>query len=597
MCEHAARCPGCPLIALPYAEQLAHKAADVTRARARYPALAAVRVLPTLPADPITEYRTRAKLVIGEDGSLGLYEKGAEHVVLDIPGCRVLSPSLALVAKTLRTHLKRHGAAAWRAVDLREVKTPGNVARVLVTIVVERGKELRLESLREEALALASESPSIAGVAANFHDKEGPRILGSETMHLFGETGALDRLGASTQHATFGAFAQAHRGQAKAIHELVARALLEPPKDRRVSVVDLYGGSGAIALALASRGADVTLVESYAPAATHAKEAATQQGLALETIVAETAGALASFVRQKRTFDAAVVNPPRRGIDPAARQALGTLAPEVLAYVSCDPVTLARDLDHLARLGFVIDALQPIDMIPLTDHTETVVVLRRGEAPLPVVLFEDDDVVAVAKAPHEPTTPQGEHATSLLRRVRRLPRFAEAVPIHRLDAGTSGVVFFARDASRVHRFAQALGADSAEKIYVALVRGETTAEGTVDRSLHEGKRTLEATTHWKRIETLGGHSLLEVRPEEGRTHQIRRHLAAIRHPVLGDARYGHPASNRYFEEKHGLDRTFLHCARIAITHPRTRAALVVEAPLAGDLEGVLERLRASTLNK
>jgi 23S rRNA (uracil1939-C5)-methyltransferase len=574
------------------------KQGDVSHARGHYPALAQVTVLPTLGADPITGYRTRAKLVVGGDGSLGLYEDGAEHVVLDIPGCRVLSPALALVANAIRSHRKQGDATtttAWRAVDLREVDTPGSGApRVLVTLVVERSKDLRLETLRDEARTLAREAPSVAGVSVNFHDGKSPRILGSETMHLVGETGAMDRLGGSTQHATFGAFAQAHRGQAAKVHDLVAHALLPPghaSRRHRVSVVDLYGGSGAIALALAERGAEVTLVESFGPAATRAQEAAARQGLTLETIVAEAAPALATFVRQKRRFDAAVVNPPRRGIDPVARQALARLAPDVVAYVSCDPVTLARDLDHLARLGFATSELQPLDMIPLTDHTETVAILRRGDPPSPVVLLEDADVIAVAKAPHEPTTPQGEHATSLLARVQRLPGFAEAAPIHRLDVGTSGAVFFARHPSKVHPWSQALGAESAEKVYLALVRGETAEHGRVDRPLEDGKRRLEATTLWKRITTLGGHSLLEVRPEEGRTHQIRRHLAAIHHPVLGDARYGHTPSNRYFEEKHGLDRTFLHCQRIAISHPNTGNPVVVQAPLAGDLEGVLERLR------
>jgi len=86
-----------------------------------------------------------------------------------------------------------------------------------------------------------------------------------------------------------------------------------------------------------------------------------------------------------------------------------------------------------------------------------------------------------------------------------------------------------------------------------------------------------------------GHSVLRVVPEQSRTHQIRRHLAAIGHPVLGDERYGHPPTNRFFEEKNSLDRTFLHCVRLEFVHPRTQQRLIVEAPVPGDLRAVLER--------
>jgi 23S rRNA (uracil1939-C5)-methyltransferase len=578
-CEHAERCAGCPLIALSYGEQLDHKTRKVEEALARYPDLSRARVLPALGADPVVGYRGRAKLVVGPGGRLGLYERGSGHEVLDLPHCRVLSPAVATVAAAIREILARHAELALSAVDLRDVGGPDSAPRVEVTLVVERGPSFRLEALRKEAEALAEREPSIASMAVNFREPGSPRILGAETMRLLGDPGA-----------TFGAFEQAHRGQAQRIHELVGAALPSPAS----RVLDLYGGSGAVGIALAARGAEVVLVESFEPAVARAKRNAHEAGLELETLTTDAAEALGALVRRGRTFDAVVVNPPRRGMDVAARQALGRLAPPLVAYVSCDPVTLTRDLDHLARLGLRAQELQPLDMIPLTDHVETVAFLRRGEPPLPERVYEDEDVIAAVKSPHEPTTPQGEHETSLLDRVRRIPGCASAVPIHRLDVGTSGVVLFAKHPSRVHVWAQALADDAAEKVYLALVRGMPPERGTVDRGLREGKRTVSATTRFVAVERLAGHALLEVRPDEGRTHQIRRHLAALGHPVLGDARYGHAASNRYLEEKHGLDRTFLHSGKITLAHPRTGRRLVLEAPLAGDLDAVLARLRMAS---
>jgi 23S rRNA (uracil1939-C5)-methyltransferase len=152
------------------------------------------------------------------------------------------------------------------------------------------------------------------------------------------------------------------------------------------------------------------------------------------------------------------------------------------------------------------------------------------------------------------------------------------------------VCLLAKRKSAVAALAAALAAG--EKQYLALVRGVTRDKGSVRRPLRDGDKTRNARTRYTRLQVVGGHSLLRVRPDEGRTHQIRRHLAAIRHPVLGDARYGDPASNRHFEHEHGLDRSFLHLAKIELTDPKTRRSLVLESALAGDLAAVCDHLQA-----
>jgi len=87
---------------------------------------------------------------------------------------------------------------------------------------------------------------------------------------------------------------------------------------------------------------------------------------------------------------------------------------------------------------------------------------------------------------------------------------------------------------------------------------------------------------------VGGHSLLAVLPEQGRTHQIRRHLAGIGHPVVGDARYGDPRTNQHFEHRHGLDRTFLHLSFLRLQ--RAGGPLELRSDLAPDLAAALDSL-------
>jgi 23S rRNA (uracil1939-C5)-methyltransferase len=175
---------------------------------------------------------------------------------------------------------------------------------------------------------------------------------------------------------------------------------------------------------------------------------------------------------------------------------------------------------------------------------------------------------------------------SLLERVQELPGLSDAVPVHRLDAGTSGAILFATSGAQASAWSDALAEPSAEKVYLALCRGISRDKGVVNRPLVERGKPKPARTRYRRLEVVGGHSLLEVHIDTGRTHQIRRHLAAIGHPILGDARHGHAPSNRHFEERHGLDRPFLHCTRLAL------GGLVAEAPLPGDLASVLASLRA-----
>jgi 23S rRNA (uracil1939-C5)-methyltransferase len=359
----------------------------------------------------------------------------------------------------------------------------------------------------------------------------------------------------------------------------------------RARVLDLYGGSGAISLALAKSDYPVTMVESFAPATNNARTAADAQGIRLDVRTGDVAEAAAAMADAGETFDAVVMNPPRRGVSPAAREAISLLGAPLLIYVSCDPDTLARDLDHFSRLGYNASEIAPFDMIPLTEEVETVSVLRRSPPAPPRLIYEDEDILIVDKGPHEPIVQEdGEYGSSLLGRCARLPTVTDnkLEPIHRLDAGTSGLCMLARNEKARALWSNAL-ASTGRLIYLAAAKGVTPAKGAITRDLREGGRAYPARTRYRRLAIASGHSILRVIPDGGRTHQIRRHLAAIGHPVIGDERYGHLPTNRYFEEKHGLDRSFLHLVRIEIAHPKTGARLLIESTLPGDLRSALER--------
>jgi 23S rRNA pseudouridine1911/1915/1917 synthase len=164
--------------------------------------------------------------------------------------------------------------------------------------------------------------------------------------------------------------------------------------------------------------------------------------------------------------------------------------------------------------------------------------------------------------------------------------------VHRLDRDTSGLLVVARN-DAVHRALQALIRSRAlEREYLALVKGRPPARsGTIDAPLGRDRRvrtrmstdTAEgraAVTHFETERVLDGYTLLRVRLETGRTHQIRAHLKAIGHPVVGDPEYGHAGLL-------GLPRQFLHAERLAFDHPVTGERIDVRSPLPEDLSAVL----------
>jgi 23S rRNA (uracil1939-C5)-methyltransferase len=583
-CQHAGRCPGCPYLGLAYAEQLATKQARVTEFCRRYPELSDVLVAAVAPADPVVGYRRRAKCVVAGQ-RLGLYAAGT-HEVVDVCDCRVLDPRLAEVLGAIRSLLP------WQplgAVDLKLVDAGVLVTWVVTDPVDVRKLALLVRTAEERTTRLVEVCPSVCGVALGLREAGAIQLLGHTLRELRGEMHPRCRAGADApwHYAAHGTFAQAHAGQEQLLQTAI-QAALAPVLDqaRAPEVLELFAGSGAFALGLAARGARVTAVESFAPAAELASRAAVAQQLDVTVLPADATRIVRDLVAVGKHVDAIVLNPPRRGLAAELRALLPRLDPRLMVYVSCEPATLARDLAALARLGWHARRLQPFDMMPLTAEVESLALLEPGPVPPPRVIHADERLLAVDKPPHEPTIPQGEYATSLLDRVRRLPGAEDAVAVHRLDLETSGVCLFARRPADVPELARALR--SGEKVYSGLVRGVVHKKGSISRSLTERGRQVEARTRYVRARVVGGHSLLWVRPDTGRRHQIRRHLGAIGHPLLGDERYGDRASNQYFWLRHGLDRAFLHCERIRLVLDGQTLELL--APLAPDLVSVLEAL-------
>jgi len=216
------------------------------------------------------------------------------------------------------------------------------------------------------------------------------------------------------------------------------------------------------------------------------------------------------------------------------------------------------------------------------------------------VVYEDEHLLVVDKPAGVVVHPGAGHASGTLVHglAGRAAGGEEDRPgiVHRLDRDTSGLLVVARSDEAHERLQQLIRERQVERRYTALVRGRPRSwRGTIDAPIGRDRddptrRSLdtdtprEAVTHFEVAELLGGHALLDVRLETGRTHQIRVHLAAIDLPVVGNPVYGVPES--------ALGRQFLHANRLAFTHPFNGERVEVESPLPDDLVAYLERLSA-----
>ncbi len=163
-------------------------------------------------------------------------------------------------------------------------------------------------------------------------------------------------------------------------------------------------------------------------------------------------------------------------------------------------------------------------------------------------------------------------------------------PAHRLDRGTSGVVLCSADPATRGAVGKAFEAGRVHKTYLTLVHGRTRRKGILRRALSDGRRgrPLPAVTRYTLVRWLGPFSLVRVRPETGRKHQIRRHLAQIGHPVVGDSRWGRtgppPAG--------APDRLWLHAAGLTLEASEGLAAWDVACPLPAELQAHVDALEA-----
>jgi 23S rRNA (uracil1939-C5)-methyltransferase len=348
-CPVAESCGGCDVMHLSRAAELEQKARMLSETLERVGGVE-VTPAPLATAGQSHGYRSRVRFHVGQHGKLGFFARGS-HQLVEVPGCLVADPRINQALSQIRRLARRFpGAlAGFSDVELRAGES-GIIARFVPKDGI---RPIAAEPLLR---ALGKE----LGVAAS--EREAQKL--SEKRMLPGETFV---------EIPADAFSQIN----VAVNAVLVSAVVEGARARGLkSFCDLFAGVGNFALPLARAGLTGVMVERTPSAVQAAQRAATEQRISgLKTRSADATRALTDLVREGQRFELVVLDPPREGA-PEVVAGIAGLTPRAVAYVACDPVTLARDLKPLLAAGLRVVSVQGFDMFPRTHHFETLVWLE-----------------------------------------------------------------------------------------------------------------------------------------------------------------------------------------------------------------------------
>ena len=396
-CPHFPTCSGCSLIGVPYAEQLEAKlraVGDLFK-ESTLRTFQAASINAITPSPKPYGYRNRVRLVprrAGENVALGLFLAGSHHVV-DIPGCPVQSAGINDVVEVIRASVRDLNIPLYdevthtgrlRFVTVREAMATGELLVGFVTLS---------EAFPEgDALVdrVMHECRRVVGVVQNINPAKGNVILGPTNRLLVGRDYLEEIVCDVRLRLGIADFFQINT----AVAEKAYRAIVEnvtgggtvgkpSAGTARIVLLDLYAGVGTIGLAASRYVRHVYGIEESGESVTLAQAAARANGIDnvefQQGLVEQRLGQLAAALRKEGVSGgglAAVVNPPRKGLDPAVIDALLEARPGRIAYLSCAPRTLIRDLIRLTDGGYRVARVELFDMFPQTEQVETLVMLE-----------------------------------------------------------------------------------------------------------------------------------------------------------------------------------------------------------------------------
>ena len=379
-CPYDKKCGGCSLLAHDYEEQLKLKKERLAKLLSPYGRLDEV-----IGMDDPLHYRNKVHAVFTTDkkGNIisGVYEEGT-HKVVAVDNCLIENEKADAIIATIRKLLpsfklkvydEDRRTGLFRHVLIRTAHSTGQIMVVLVL------SSTMFPSKNNFVKALLKEHPEITTIVMNINDKKTSMVLGDREQTIYGKGYIEDVLCGNTFRISPKSFYQVNSVQTEILYN---KAIEFAGLKGNETVIDAYCGIGTIGITVAShmaKGGSVIGVELNPDAVRDAIANAKRSSVDNIRFYCDDAGRFMTKMAAKgQHADVVFMDPPRSGSDEAFLSCVAKLAPSRIVYISCGPDTLARDLGVLKKKGYKVEKMVGVDLFPMTEHAETVVLLSKG---------------------------------------------------------------------------------------------------------------------------------------------------------------------------------------------------------------------------
>jgi len=372
-CKICTACGGCQYQQLEYASQLAIKTKRVENALKRIAHLENVKVKPCIGMKEPYHYRNKIQMPFGKDrfGNIvyGFYKENS-HEIIPVDECMIENKKASPILKTIKDLLKKHKLTIYNENNglglLRYVlvRTSHHYDELMVVLVT---TEMNFPGQRNFIDELVKLHPEITTIVENVNSRHTNVILGNRDKILYGKGFIKDDILGLTFNISASSFFQVNPVQVEVLYQ-TALDLIDVSKDQ--VVLDAYSGVGTIGLIAAKRAKKVISVEISHQAHLNAIENAKNNQIANIEFYEDDAS---KFINEyPNQLDVVIMDPPRKGSDEKFLSSLLSRKLKQIIYISCDPETLARDIEYLKK-KYEVTLVQPVDMFPFTSHVETIV--------------------------------------------------------------------------------------------------------------------------------------------------------------------------------------------------------------------------------
>ncbi len=375
-CPYLRECGGCNFLSQSYEAELASKQKLVEGLLKSY-----CKVEPILRMEQPDHYRHKVHVVFDHDRKgnpiSGVYEEGT-HRVISVEQCLIHNEKADAIIKTIRGLLK-----SFKILTYDEDTGYGLLRHVLIRtgyyskeimVVLVLGSPI-LPSKNNFVKALRKEHPEITTVVVNVNDKKTSMVLGEKEQVIYGKGYIEDTLCGKTFRISPKSFYQVNPVQTERLYQ---KAIELAGLKGTETVVDAYSGIGTIGLVASDHAKRVIGVELNKDAVKDAiANAKRNQAEHIEFYNNDAGVFLSQMAEQGESVDVVFMDPPRTGSTTQFLDALAKIKPRKVVYISCNPVTLERDLAYLTKKGYKADIAVPVDMFPWTEHVEVITLLQR----------------------------------------------------------------------------------------------------------------------------------------------------------------------------------------------------------------------------